>query len=86
MDLIKTPWHVIATGGLMTFVVMSCLYQSLGWIHTPTWLTKKVMVDTMQSMGPSTFVLSMGALLGCATSVAYTVVLTIVPRLLMHDT
>jgi len=65
----------IAIGGVMTTAVLVCIYQSLGWMHSPTWLTKKTLVDLMQSMGPSTWGLSLGALVGCATSVAYTMVL-----------
>jgi len=34
-------------------VASIALYQSTGWVYTPTWSTKKVLVDSSWDTGPA---------------------------------
>jgi len=67
----------LTASGLLIAVVALCMYQSCGWVHSPSWSTKKVAVDTMQSMGPSSVVATVGVMVSTMGSVAYTTVLLV---------
>jgi len=43
----------IASTGTVCYATMLCIYQSVGWVHSPTWITKKLGLDAMAAIGPS---------------------------------
>lgn len=67
----------ISKTGMVCYSSALCIYQSIGWVHSPTWSTKKIAIDSMSSMASSWSVMVIGAIVGMLLSVAYTVVLLV---------
>lgn len=67
----------VTHSGTMMVIAVVCIYQSYGWTYTPTWVTKKIALDTMGSMGPSALLVTGGVLAGVLGSVAYTTILAV---------
>ena len=66
---------VVASNGMILSVLISALLHSTGWLHTPTWTTKKILADTWWVVGPSHWGYTTIIVVSSMFSVGYTVVL-----------
>ena len=68
--------RTLTASSTYTVLVVSSLYQSTGWIHSPTWCTKKQCIDIVWDVGPTWWGVTLLVVMSAVLSVAYTIVLT----------